>query len=126
MYYGPEYLAAVEEYIRDYSARLETDEHWQEVFKELGHSYTASVISSFADWLEVARQGADYCEPVERNEGDKMTVDEFRSACATGFFLSSDGSAHPVKNRMKAWIDITPNTVDLIPPDATHIIWYNK
>lgn len=60
--------------------------------------------------------------------GDLMTVEDFLSAVEDGMFIDYDGSGCPVKDGM---IDndvlILPSLCpECIPPDATHIEWYNR
>ena len=60
-------------------------------------------------------------------EDDVYTIEEFLKQVKEGAFIDSDGYGHPVKDNLAdKTIDIYPSTVDEIPKDATHVIWYNK
>lgn len=59
-------------------------------------------------------------------EDDVYTVEEFRRFVKEGGFIDSDGSGCPVKNKKAARWEIMPSRLHEIPPDATHIVWYNK
>ncbi len=59
--------------------------------------------------------------------GDLMTVEEFREAVKIGAFTDYDGHGIAAKNGMcSRERHIYPSTVDQIPEDATHIVWFNK
>ncbi len=65
------------------------------------------------------------CGPPE--EDDVYTVDEFRRNVSCGAFVDYDGFGYPVKNSMaNPTIVIQPSRLDRIPPDATHIVWFNR
>lgn len=67
-----------------------------------------------------------YTEQVK--EGDTLyTVEEFKLACEEGGFIDYDGFGFPVKDGLEdnsIWVK--PSRLDLIPPDATYINWYNR
>jgi hypothetical protein len=79
-----------------------------------------------------------YTEPVKfsstgnygcnaEDEDDIYTVDEFRELVSTGAFIDYDGHGRPVKDKLAdRTMTIRPSTVDEIPKDATHIVWYNR
>lgn len=58
--------------------------------------------------------------------GDIMTVAEFREFVKEGGVTDYDGGGCPMKDGLMATLMITPSTIDKIPPDATHIQWYNR
>lgn len=58
--------------------------------------------------------------------GDVMTVENFRNDCRAGYLIDYDGYGHPVKDNKMAKIRIYPSGRDLIPADATHILWFNR
>ena len=59
--------------------------------------------------------------------GDAMTVEEFKDDVNTGCLIDYDGFGHPMKDgKMAGHLDIYPSRVDIIPEDATHIIWFNR
>ena len=58
--------------------------------------------------------------------GELMTIAEFSQSCESGFFIDYDGFGHPVKDGKMANITIVPSRLDLLPPDATHIVWFNR
>lgn len=55
-----------------------------------------------------------------------MTVEEFKRAVATGLFIDSDGIGIAAKLRVDPRKYVSPSTVNEIPDDATHIVWFNK
>ena len=58
---------------------------------------------------------------------DVYTISEFKSHVEDGSFIDYDGFGYPVKDSLAdKSIVIQPSTVDKIPADATHIVWYNK
>ena len=55
------------------------------------------------------------------------TVAEFRRQVEKGFFIDYDGFGHPVRDGLADESDIVkPSRVKEIPPDATHIVWFNR
>lgn len=61
------------------------------------------------------------------NEDDVYTIKEFHQHCHTYAFIDDDGWGYPVKDKMAdKSIAIRPSRLDLIPEDATHIVWLNK
>ena len=68
----------------------------------------------------------EYNDPIVIGD-EIMTVEEFRTDVKSGFFTDYDGFGNPVKDNMRARnISIYPSKANLIPDDATHIIWYNR
>jgi hypothetical protein len=60
-------------------------------------------------------------------EDDMMTIDEFKQAIQSQAFGPDDGYARPVKDGMiSTKLKIFTDTLDMLPKDATHIIWCNK
>lgn len=69
---------------------------------------------------------SDYSEPLD-DIGDLMTVKDWLSCVADGGFIDYDGFGHPVRDGlMDGTIDIWPSQADMVPQDATHIMWYNR
>jgi hypothetical protein len=63
----------------------------------------------------------------KEDEDDVYTVEEFREHVKSGSFIDYDGHGRPVKDGMAdRTMIIQPSTVDEIPEDATHIVWYNR
>lgn len=61
------------------------------------------------------------------DEDDVYTVEEFREHVAECSFIDYDGHGNPVKDGLAdESIMIRPSKVELIPKDATHIVWYNR
>lgn len=61
------------------------------------------------------------------SEDDVYTVEEFREHVSCWAFVDYDGFGHPVKDGLSdPSILIKPSRVADIPPDATHIVWYNR
>lgn len=62
-------------------------------------------------------------EPIPR-EADKMTVDEFQDAVASGLFTSDDGTGYYASDKLM----VRGLRVDLsnIRKDFTHVVWFNK
>ena len=59
--------------------------------------------------------------------GDLFTVEDFKRDCERGCLIDYDGFGHPVKdNKMAGDVTIRPSMRDVIPMDATHIMWFNK
>jgi len=68
----------------------------------------------------------EYTEPLP-DFGDLMTVADFVDNCKDNFFVDYDGNGHPVKDGKMMWsLTIKPSRLDMIPNDATHIMWFNK
>lgn len=64
---------------------------------------------------------------VADGEDDIYTTDEFRACCKQGLFIDFDGSGHPVRDNLADLnIVVKPSRLENIPPDATHIVWYNR
>lgn len=68
-----------------------------------------------------------YVDEIE-DDDDIYTVQEFREAVEGGGFIDYDGFGTPAKDGKKAdhpdhWI--RPSLMN-IPPDATHVVWYNR
>jgi hypothetical protein len=59
---------------------------------------------------------------------DIMTVSDFMSEVNNnGLFNDNDGVGFPAKdNQLDYDVEIYPSRMDLIPDDATHIVWFNK
>jgi hypothetical protein len=75
--------------------------------------------------------------------GAVMTRAEFVDAVKAGSFIDYDGHGHPAKGgRMASKIDVIPSFIGTgksepsknflnhivsdLPPEATHIVWFNK
>ena len=63
--------------------------------------------------------------------GDLMTVEEFKENCECGGFTDYDGFGHParietLKDGKASKQRIYPSERNLIPNDATHIVWFNR
>lgn len=64
---------------------------------------------------------------IPAGEDDVYTVKEFNEFCECGAFIDYDGFGHPVKDSLADYsIDIFPSSLEDIPEDATHIIWFNR
>lgn len=69
---------------------------------------------------------SSYTKP-HPNFGHVMTVEEFRESVEDGGFIDYDGWGNPSNGtHMDPNLTIYPSEVDKIPPDATHIVWYNR
>lgn len=69
---------------------------------------------------------ADYIDVIP-SWADVMTVEDFKSAVERRAFTDYDGSGCPVKDGKMDWqYTIYPSTMEVIPEDATHIVWFNK
>jgi len=65
------------------------------------------------------------CGP--EKEDDVYTVEEFKNCVESGAFIDDDGYGYPVKDKKSdSSIIINPSEINMIPPDATHIIWFNR
>ena len=61
------------------------------------------------------------------DEGYLMKIDEWIDNCKCGAFIDYDGFGHPVKeNKMDGSLIVIPSEYELVPKDATHIMWYNR
>lgn len=61
------------------------------------------------------------------SEDDVYTVEEFREHCKRGLFIDYDGDGHPAKDGFAdPKILLKPSNLELIPADATHVIWFNR
>jgi hypothetical protein len=79
---------------------------------------------------------ANYRDPVDPQLGDLMTIPEYLEAINDGLITDSDGMGNPVKDGLEvappvgddgwpAWI-YPSQGLDVIPEDATHIVWFNR
>lgn len=62
-----------------------------------------------------------------QDEDDVYQVDTFRRYCESGMFIDYDGFGHPVRDSLAdpdVWVE--PSRLQLIPADATHVVWYNR
>ncbi len=67
-----------------------------------------------------------YTEKLE-DDDDLFTVEQFLKDCRAGDLIDYDGFGHPVKDGLvNEKIEIYPSRRNLIPKDATHIVWYNR
>jgi hypothetical protein len=74
---------------------------------------------------ETNRYGGDAELP--EDEDDVYTVKEFKNCVKVGAFVDDDGVGHPVKGgKADPKVFIKPSTIDKIPQEATHVVWYNK
>ncbi len=55
-----------------------------------------------------------------------MTVAAFKERVADGAFIDYDGFGSPLKDGRMADVLFYPSQVEELPPDATHILWYNR
>jgi len=61
------------------------------------------------------------------DEDDVYTVKEFKEFCESGAFIDYDGEGAPVKDGYADLkVIVKPSKLDLIPEDATHIVWFNR
>lgn len=68
----------------------------------------------------------NYSEKV-RPDDDVYTIQEFREMCQVGGFVDDDGVGHPaVGGRFNQNVAISPSNIAAIPPEATHVVWFNK
>lgn len=76
-----------------------------------------------------------YSEPIKEGLGDLIPVEEFKDIVSWDGFIDDDGWGLAVKDgKTQTWDlfnpdkdnRIWPSTVDLIPGDATHILWFNR
>jgi len=67
----------------------------------------------------------EYTEDLYEDD-DVMTVQDFFKAVHMNFLGLDDGFGCPVKDGKAAKLNISADQLDLIPEDATHIVWYNK
>ena len=73
-------------------------------------------------------------DEINEDDGDLMTVKEFKDACYIGAFSDYDGMGDLVKDGKivtkrrtdgrPSWI--IPSKRHQIPSDITHIFWYNR
>lgn len=70
---------------------------------------------------------------IDGNTGYLMTVEEFNNACKSGVFIDYDGFGDVVRDGeiitpgrpvFPRWVK--PSTRWSIPPDATHVLWYDR
>lgn len=61
------------------------------------------------------------------DEDDVYTVAEFSEHVRNRSFIDYDGYGRPVKDNLAdETVCIHPSTIERIPEDATHIVWYNR
>lgn len=135
-------IAAAELRISSMSRLCEFVQNWSEcrrLLNEARNQYELGVdgcgrrhVLLFPDWYESASKTmaeydvmAGYDRPVVH--GDVMTVAKFLDDCATQCLINYDGFGYPARNGMaNPRIEIRPSRLSEIPPDATHIVWFNK
>lgn len=60
-------------------------------------------------------------------EADVMTVRTFQDMVKYGAFIDYDGFGYPVKDDLADHdIIVKPSRLEMIPADATHIVWFNR
>lgn len=66
--------------------------------------------------------------PVEDSCGDRMTIEDFKSAVECGLFIDYDGFGTYIKDEKMSNIDIVPSDVKagMIRPEFKEMIWFNK
>lgn len=80
---------------------------------------------SYNEPVKFTKTGQYGCGP--EDEDDVYTVEEFRRYCEDHMFIDYDGFGHPVRDNLADEnIVIKPSWLEAIPPDATHIVWYNR
>ena len=63
------------------------------------------------------------CDP----DDDVFTVEDFKGCCESGALIDYDGYGSPIKDKkVDKEIIILPSTLDRIPKDATHIVWFYR
>lgn len=72
---------------------------------------------------------ADYSDKPDETD-DVMTLAEFRDGIDCGCFTDYDGYGYAAREedgevRMSHTV-VNPSSVDRIPTDATHVVWFNK
>jgi hypothetical protein len=69
---------------------------------------------------------ASYTEQVTLGD-DIYTVADFLESVRDHFFTDYDGFGHPVKNgKCAPDVYLLPSKIEEMPPDATHVVWFNK
>lgn len=58
--------------------------------------------------------------------GDLMTREQYLSNCRNHFFVDYDGHGNASDGKMMSDYVTHPSTADQLPPEATHVVWYNK
>lgn len=67
-----------------------------------------------------------YTDPLDEDLGVLFTVEEFKEHVEDGMLIDYDGFGHLVRDNLTSKEYIFPSQVDIIPADATHIVWFNK
>lgn len=68
-----------------------------------------------------------YDSPVSEDNGDLMTVEEFKGFCANDSFIDYDGYGYAVINGMADRMNpILPSEASKIRSNVTHVIWFNR
>lgn len=81
---------------------------------------------SYTDPVKFTATNRYGCGPDD--EDDVYTVEEFLAHVDSKSFIDYDGFGHPVKdNKADESIWIYPSTArENLPPDATHVVWFNR
>ncbi|KAB1068750.1 hypothetical protein [Methylobacterium planeticum] len=67
-----------------------------------------------------------YSQEVDEDD-HVMTVEEYLDSVECGAFIDYDGFGHPVRDGKHCNVEVKPSDGrDGIPPDATHIVWFNR
>lgn len=66
--------------------------------------------------------------PIRPNEGDLLTLEEFRVACASCAFIDYDGIGDYATADAVSMIPVRPSDCWRTPPSPqlTHVVWYNR
>ncbi len=69
---------------------------------------------------------SNYNETIKK-DNEVFTVQEFKIRCRDKLFIDYDGHGYAAKNgKMNGKIIIKPSRISEIPPDATHVVWFNR
>lgn len=74
-----------------------------------------------ASWrpLTDAEKGGD--------DGDLMTLEDFRGGVESGGFIDYDGHGYPVRDdQVNDNFYVYPSSQDHVPEGTTHILWFNR
>jgi hypothetical protein len=79
----------------------------------------------YTEQIEYSQTGMYGTDPLDKD--DVYTIAEFKEFCEEKLFIDYDGFGHPAKGDLAdTSIIIKPSALNLIPEDATHIVWYNR
>lgn len=84
------------------------------------------LIKNLRELLTRSPSTPTYTHKLTKVSGDLLTREEWLGAVKVGGFVDYDGYGYAVKDGMFWPHAISPSTADVLPDDATHVVWFNR